>query len=124
MADSQDTASEGAEGTAEGGWVVTGETDGEMEMELRPPPQFIDPEDVSLDVLQRGCQLIGIDPDRVLAGKDVELPENVPLMTAEPFLDLVVENFDEYDLRGMQAARARAFIGVALTHFIRASVAR
>jgi hypothetical protein len=74
--------------------------------------------------MHKGCLLLGVDPDDVLAGRDVELPEHPPLATASAFFALAVENADEYDLPAMQYSRARALLGVVADHFINASARR
>jgi len=99
------------------------ETEGQS-LELDPPLELIEPEDITLDVMQRGCLLLGIDADDVLAGREVELPEHPPLATAQLFFDLAVENSEEYDLQEMQYGRARAVLGVVADHFITAPAER
>jgi len=98
-----------------GHWDQEGES-----LELDPPLELIDPSDITLDLFTRGCYLLEIDPDDVLAGKDVELPERPPLATTQIFFHLVVENAEEYDLGAMQYNRARALLGVCADHFINA----
>jgi hypothetical protein len=99
-------------------------TEGGEGLELDPPLELIEPEDITLDVMQRGCLLLGIDADDVLAGRDVELPEHPPLATAQLFFDLAVENSEAYDLKEMQYGRARALLGVVAEHFINAPAER
>jgi len=94
------------------------EQDGSLELD--PPLELIEPTDVTLDKLTNGCYLLGVDPDDVLAGKPVELPEHPPLATADQFLRLTVKNYDQYDFWEMQYGRARAILGVAADHFIKA----
>lgn len=94
------------------------------EIELDPPLELIKAEDVTLDVMHKGCLLLGVDPDDVLAGRDVELPEHPPLATAQVFFSLVVVNSEAYDLAAMQYGRARALLGVVADHFINASARR
>jgi hypothetical protein len=94
---------------------------GEAEIELDPPLELIEAEDVTLDLMHKGCLLLGVDPDDVLAGRDVELPEHPPLAMAEGFFRLVVENHEAYELASMQYNRARALLGVVADHFISAS---
>ena len=97
---------------------------GEAEIELDPPLELIEAEDVTLDLMHKGCLLLGVDPDDVLAGRDVELPEHPPLAMAEGFFRLVVENHEAYELASMQYDRARALLGVVADHFINASARR
>ena len=97
---------------------------GETEIELDPPLELIEAEDVTLDLMHKGCLLLGVDPDDVLAGRDVELPEHPPLATAQVFFSLVVENSEAYELASMQYDRARALLGVVADHFINASARR
>lgn len=92
----------------------------EQEIELDPPLEMVEPEDITLDLMTRGCALLQVDADKVLAGEPVELPEHPPLATAEAFFGLVVENADEYDLSEMQYDRARALLGVVAHNFINA----
>ena len=89
-------------------------------LELDPPLELIDSEDITLSVLQQGCLLLQVDPDDVLAGRDVELPTHPPLATAQAFFALAVKNSGEYDLAQMQYSRARALLGVVADHFINA----
>jgi len=96
----------------------------ETEIELDPPLELIEAEDVTLDLMYKGCLLLRIDPDDVLAGRDVELPDYPPLALTEGFFRLVVENHEAYDLAAMQSGRARALLGVVADHFINASARR
>jgi len=89
-------------------------------LELETPMQLIEPEDVTLDVLTRGCMLLGLDPDSVLAGEEVELPERPPVAEAQVFFAMVVKNSEEYDLAAMQWSRAQSLLAVVVDHFINA----
>lgn len=96
--------------------------DGSVRFELEPPPQFIDEEDITADVFERGCFLLGVDPDRwLMSDEPVELPEQVPLSHWLAFFQLTCENADEYDLERMPVSHAKVLLGVCADHFRRAS---
>ena len=102
------------------GWTYTEDGD-ERRLQLETDLQVIQPEDITLDIMTRGCALLGIDADDVWAQRDIELPERPSLPRAQAFFSLVVENSDEFDLAEMQWSRAQALLAVVVDHFINAS---
>jgi len=61
---------------------------------LKPSPKL---KPITLDIFERGCYLIGVDPDKFLAGKDVlsKYPE-IPLANSDDFLRLVLRNYESF----------------------------
>jgi len=98
----------------EAGWEVDGDV-----MHLRGL-QLIDPEDITHDVFSRCLRMLGANPDEVLAGEPIDLPEHPPSFFAQAFFDLVCVNSADFDLQGMQWSRANALLGVCVDHFINA----
>jgi hypothetical protein len=91
---------------------------------LDPPLELIDGDDLTLRQMELGCYWMNIDPDRVLQGKEVDLPHRPPLKHAERFLDLMLDNAGEYEIATMPAWQVDAMLGVVVDHFIRASRAK
>lgn len=90
-------------------------------VELDPPLEIIEPEDVTPAVFHRGCLYLGIDPDDVLAGKDLELPKHPKWDHTTAFLRLVLENYEVYDFEAMRMDRLKSVLAVATHHFINGS---
>lgn len=88
---------------------------------LDPPLEIVPKSKITLERMTEACACVGVDVDRVLAGKEVELPEVPPAATASRFLELALENADAYDIHAMQWVRAKALLAAALAHFIDAS---
>ncbi len=63
-------------------------------LELKPSPKL---KPITLDIFERGCYLIGVDPDKFLAGEDVlsKYPE-IPLANSDDFLRLVLCNYGAF----------------------------
>ena len=95
---------------------------GAQEFTLDPPLQLLDPEEITLDVFERGCFLLGVDPDQWLMSDDPEpLPDEVPLAHWLGFFELICENDEAYDLQQMPTSHAKILLGVCADHFRRAS---
>lgn len=93
-------------------------------LELDPPLELIEAQEVTGEVFERGCLLLEIDPDDVLAGREVELPKHPKLEHTWQFFELVVENSDEYNLAQMQVGRLKSVLAVAADHFMSAPLRR
>lgn len=77
---------------------------------------------MTLDVFERGCLLLGLDPDAVLAGHvDPASLRRPPLARGARFLKVVLENGEAYDLASMEPVQVDALLGVVTAHFIWAS---
>lgn len=90
-------------------------------VELDPPLEIIDAEDVTPKVFHRGCLYLGIDPDDVLAGKDLELPTHPKWDHTTAFLKLVLENYEAYDFGEMRVDRFKSVLAVVAHHFMSGS---
>lgn len=107
---------------------VRRERDGGETLELDPPLQTVDKEDISLRDVSRLCQLLNkasdeqeVDVDHILQGKPVEFPEQVGLRQAREFMKLTLQNPEDYDLSEMPAYQVQCLLGVVTDHFISAS---
>ena len=100
---------------------------GETELELEPPLELVDKEDISLRDVSRLCQLLNkgsgqeVDVDHILQGRPVTFPEQVGLRQAHEFMDLMLENAEDYDIEAMPAYQVQSLLGVMTDHFISAS---
>ena len=100
---------------------------GGKELELDPPLELVDKENISLRDVSRLCQLLNksseqeVDVDHILQGKPVRFPEQVGLRQAHEFMDLMLENAQAYDIEAMPAYQVQALLGVMTDHFISAS---
>lgn len=105
---------------ATGGFVTT-EEPGVLRME--PEPEFISADDFTLGVFTKGCELLELDADRILAGEVDTLDKPMPpLKNCQLFVQLVLTNGHAYDLEAMHPSQARAFMGLLTGHFIASSV--
>jgi len=89
-------------------------------IELDPPLELIEPEHVTARTFERGLLALGIDPDDVLAGREVELPKHPKWDNVNYFFDLVVENADQYDLAEWPVGRLKSVLAVIVDHFMSA----
>ena len=100
---------------------------GETELELEPPLELVDKEDISLRDVSRLCQLLNkgsgqeVDVDHILQGRPVKFPEQVGLRQAHEFMDLMLKNAEDYDIEAMPAYQVQSLLGVMTDHFISAS---
>lgn len=97
-------------------------------LELDPPLQTVDKEEITLRDISRLCQLLNkasddkeVDVDHILQGKPVDFPEQVGLRQAREFMELTVKNPEDYDLSEMPAYQVQCLLGVVTDHFISAS---
>lgn len=104
------------------------ETENGEVLELDPPLQTVDKEDITLRDVSRLCQLLNkssdqqVDVDHILQGKPVRFPDQVSLRHAREFMELTLQNPEDYDLATMPAYQAQTLLGVVTNHFISASL--
>ncbi len=83
--------------------------------ELRPVPVM---REVTYDLFERVCILLGVDPDQMFRGAvgilDIETP---PLSKAQPLLEMLCTNAARYDVREMPPDRVEALLGVLVADF-------
>ena len=104
-------------------WDVKGETEeGLTQLELDPPLQVLEPEDITLDRANTLCHLLQIDPDKVIFGGEgtIELPDHPPLIHAKEVFDILVVNSDEYNIEEMPASQVKILLGSLTTYFMKA----
>lgn len=87
---------------------------------LDPPLELISQREITLQQMQRGCLLMGVDPDAVLRGGQVEVPDIPPWPQAVEAFELLVENSDAYDISTWPVVRVRAVFAKIIAHFGRA----
>jgi hypothetical protein len=104
--------------------VVEELEDGEKTLSLDPPLELIDRDELTLREMSMGCYIMGIDPDKVLHGEEVELPHRPRLENARRMMRLCVHNHQEYEIGTMPAYQVDAILGVVVNHFINASRGR
>lgn len=99
------------------------ETEGGLEeLELDPPPEVIDPEEITLDVAYRVCFCLQLDPERVLFSEEtVELPEHPPITHVDALVNILVRNADDYDLPKMHPTEVKILMATLTDYFIHAS---
>lgn len=104
-------------------WEIKGkDKDGITELELDPELQVIEPEELTLDKVTTLCNLLQVDPDRVLGVSDgpIELPEYPPLNTVQEFFDILVVNSDDYNIGEMPASQVKLIVGALTMYFTKA----
>lgn len=88
---------------------------GASSVELRPVPEM---REVTYDLFERVCILLGVDPDQMFRGAvgilDVETP---PLSKAQPLLEMLTTNAARFDVREMPPDRVEALLGVLVADF-------
>lgn len=74
--------------------------------------------EVTYDLFERVCILLGIDPDAMFRGAvgilDVETP---PLSKAQQLLEMLTTNAARFDVRQMPPDRVEALLGVLVADF-------
>lgn len=65
-------------------------------LDINPKPRL---REITWDVFERACLAIGADPDAMFSGQVESAPATVPVSKAIAFLEVVLDNFDEYDFR-------------------------
>jgi hypothetical protein len=104
--------------------IPSGEN-GLRELELDPPPEVIEQEDITLDIAYRVCFCLQEDPEAVLfSEKTVELPDRPPLAHVQKLLDLLVVNSGDYEVPEMHPAEVKILMATLTEYFIRASRVR
>ena len=84
--------------------------------------RVVDEEEITWGMVRQGCAHLDIDPDRVLSGESIELPEVPTAPKAQRFFELVVVNHEEFPpLSEMQFHRAKCLLGALTDLFINAS---
>lgn len=101
----------------------TGQTEnGERELELDPPPELIEPEEITLDIAYRVLFALQCDPEEVLFEDGVvQIPDRPPMSHVEVIMDLLVENRDDYELAEMHPTEVQVFLATITDYFIQAS---
>jgi len=88
---------------------------GRSTIELRPAPEM---REVTYDLFERVCILLGIDPDQMFRGAvgilDIETPA---LSVAQPLLNMLCTNAARFDVRQMPPDRVEALLGVLVADF-------
>ena len=85
--------------------------------DLDPPLQLISKKKITLQQMQEGCLLLGVDPDAVLRGGVTEIPDVPPWPDAKEAFDLWVENADAYNIAEWPLVRVRAVFAQIVAHF-------
>jgi len=74
--------------------------------------------EVTYDLFERVCILLGIDPDQMFRGAvgilDIETPA---LSVAQPLLNMLCTNAARFDVRQMPPDRVEALLGVLVADF-------
>lgn len=79
---------------------------------------------ITFDRFERGCLLIGIDPDDLIAGNlNAETLPDPPIHEAQKFVDLVVTRPELYRLSEWRTDLAILFTGIVAANFIVSSLA-
>lgn len=89
--------------------------DGRRKIVLQPAPVL---KTITYDVAERGLRFMGVDLDDFMERDgDPPQPQPVPLSKGPAFLDAVLENADQIDLRSMPLDRAQAALGIVAANF-------
>ena len=85
-------------------------------LEIKPAPVV---KDITFDIFERGCLLLGIDPDELLTGEfdTRDLPEP-PLAKTKEFLSLVLTKPELYDVGSWEPDKARYFVSMVAVSFM------
>jgi len=96
--------------------------DGLQELELDPPPEVIDADEITLDVAYKVCFCLQVDPERVLFSEEtVELPKHPPLSHVQNLVRLLVKNEEDYDIPSMHPTEVKVLMATLTDYFIHAS---
>lgn len=106
--------------------VPTGEgNERGQEYKLVPPPQVIEPEDVTMDVAYRALYCLQCDPEKVLFdGEAVEIPDRPPLSHVQEMMDLLVVNAEDYPIAEMHPLEVKILLATVTDYFIAASLGK
>lgn len=85
---------------------------GERTIRLDPPPVL---KTITFDLADRGLQLLGVQIDSLLSGEEVRA--QVPVTKGKEFLQVVLENFDDYQFGEMPLTLFRGVVEVVAADF-------
>jgi len=92
------------------------------ELKLDPDPKLPAPDEMSLGLVEECCFYLQIDVETLLfTNEDVELPEHPALIQAQGFIDALVLNSEEYNIKEMHPAQVKSLIAALTAYFIKAS---
>lgn len=92
------------------------------DVELADGADLLAKEDLTWGRVRDIFASLGVDPDAILQGRDIELPEVPDVGAAQELFDLLVLNSDDFvPVAKMQFYRAKSLLAVLIAHFIEAS---
>jgi len=113
-----------ADGMQDAGWTYD-EDEGTITLdglELIDSAQLLEKDDITWGKVRELFTRLEVDPDRLLKGEEIELPEVPSVQATQEVFDLLVVNSDEYPpVAQMQFVRAKCLLAVLIDHFTHAS---